>query len=105
MKIQLYIQINNATKRVTKKYGSGFNYIVANAIFVNLVTKNWFSELHNHIFDMSKEENHILVYRLTKTISLCYIRIKMFHEGKKITETLTSIGKTKETIAICHFLK
>lgn len=80
----------------------GFNHIVANAVFANLATKNLFSELRDRMFDVSEEENHI--HSLTKTISLYYIRIKMFHEGKKITETLINVEKRKKLSRLPIFL-
>lgn len=65
---------------------------VAVAVFSRLIDKRLFKELDSHIFD--SEENHITI--LIKTISLCFIRIRNFHEVKQINVEM--IGKNKRKV-------
>lgn len=65
---------------------------LAASVFGQLVTHRLFPSLNNHNFD--SEFNHTI--QLIKTISLCYIRIRTFHETKKINKDM--IGKNKRKV-------
>lgn len=65
---------------------------IAIAVFSRLIDKHLFKNLDFHTFD--SEENHITI--LIKTISLCFIRIRNFHEVKQINHEM--IGKNKRKV-------
>jgi hypothetical protein len=49
--------------------------------------KSIFRDLAEHMFDTTPDNNH--VFNLMKTISMCYIKIRMHALAKKFTEKLT----------------
>lgn len=69
-----------------------FSQNLALSVFSRLSQNNLFNQLYTHSFD--SEKNHISI--LIKTISLCFIRIRNFHETKKINTNM--IGKNKRKL-------
>jgi len=65
---------------------------IAIAVFSRLINKHLFKDLDFHTFD--SEANHFTT--LIKTISLCFIRIRNFHEVKQINHEM--IGKNKRKV-------
>lgn len=62
---------------------------IAISVFSRVVKLGLFPALNNHNYD--SDYNHTT--QLIKTIALCYFRIRIFHETKKINEDI--IGKNK----------
>jgi len=81
----LYRRVLNDISEISE---NDFSQNLALSVFSRLCQKNLF----NHSSD--SEENHIQI--LIKTISLCFIRIRNFHETKKINTNM--IGKNKRKI-------
>jgi len=85
----LYRRVLNDISEISE---NDFSQNLALSVFSRLCQKNLFNQLYYHSFD--SEENHIQI--LIKTISLCFIRIRNFHETKKINANM--IGKNKRKI-------
>jgi len=85
----LYRQVLNDIAEIGEH---DFSQNLALSVFSRLSQKNLFNQLNTHSFD--SEKNHIPI--LIKTISLCFIRIRNFHETKKIN--INMIGKNKRKL-------
>jgi hypothetical protein len=83
----LYHQVLNDISEITE---NDFSQNLALSVFSRLSQKNVFNQLYSHSFD--SKENHIPIL-IKKTITLCFIRIRNFHETKKII--IHFIGKNK----------
>jgi len=91
----LYRQVLNDISEIGE---NDFSQNLALSVFSCLSQKNLFNQLYSHSFD--SEDNHIPI--LIKTISLCFIRIRNFHETKKIN--LNMIGKNKRKLLTRLFI-
>ena len=67
---------------------------ISTAVLSNTADKSLFPELHNHMCDTSIDDNHILA--LVKMASSCYSKIKLFHPGKRVTESLIGTRVRKQ---------
>lgn len=84
----IYRQVLNDISEIGE---NDFSQNLALSVFSRLSHKNVFYQLYSHSFD--SEDNHITI--LIKTISLCFIRIRNFHETKKINLNMMSKNKRK----------
>jgi hypothetical protein len=64
---------------------------LATAVFGRLSNSLFFPNLDSHIFDSNDNHKTLLI----KTISLCYLRIRSFHETKKINNNMIGTNKRK----------
>lgn len=85
----LYRQVLNDISEIGEH---NFSQNLALSVFSRLSQKKLFNQLYSHSYD--SEKNHITI--LIKTISLCFIRIRNFHESKIINSNM--IGKNKRKL-------
>ena len=74
---------------------------ISTAVLSNTADKSFFPELHNHMCDTSIDDNHILA--LVKMASSCYSKIKLFHPGKRVTESLIGTRVRKQLSKLILF--
>lgn len=67
--------------------GKGVTAAITIQVLSDCADKNIFSELHNHMFETSVEDNH--VHTLVKMAASMYCKIRLHHLARRETEKVT----------------
>ena len=68
-------------------HGKGIPEAIATVVLGTLKVSSLFTELDDHMFDWTVDDNH--VYKLIKKIVKCYCKVRLYHLGKETTADLS----------------
>ena len=68
-------------------HGKGIPEAIATVVLSTLKVSSLFTELDDHVFDWTVDDNH--AYKLIKKILKCYCKVRLYHLGKETTADLS----------------
>ena len=99
------MRLKNASRGTTQgalPQGGGVAEAVATSVLKNTEGKEMFPELNEHQFDTTIEDNHIL--KLIKNIVSKYTQIRLYHLGKKMTQSVNLVKVRNHLTKTYQFL-
>ena len=82
--------------------GGGVAEAVSTSVLMNIEGKELFPQLHEHQFDTTVGENHVL--KLIKKVVSKYTQIRLFHMGKKMTQSVNLVKVRNQLTKTYQFL-